>query len=328
MIAHGQAVSTLLQEWQASPSPQAAGLLHALIWNCVISYDAVQEACGKHVAYLFQEYQRILRSRPETRWRGKEFVLQRIKYFVAVYRDPEGSFLAAANLWCRFRSANQKNAAQQKIYAEEGRQVLGPFLEMLGMRELREELELWLTNLGRRRSKHADFQSGESGKRVYKTIVRQLSEHLPQIQFIQRQRPHSPGSPTADLLLNNSSTSNPQQILNIKILVETEEECYRVLYWLHKLYSPIEGGLADYIGVSRMNGYRGLQTAVQVLPDGELEDKTTKSQSSTHRVRVNFQICTYKMDEVNRLGLASLSMRKQLSLELPNVWWHDTDSEI
>ncbi|MBV7330503.1 HD domain-containing protein [Chloroflexi bacterium TSY] len=328
MVAHGQTVSTLLRTWQASPSLQAAGLLHALIWNCVIPVDAVQEACGEQVAYLCQEYQQILRSQPETRWRGKKFVLQRIRYFVAAYRDPEIAFLAAANLWCRFCTADQEKAAQQKIYAEEGRQVLSPFLEMLGMRELREKLEFWLNHLGRCRSKHTDFQSGETGKRVYETIVRQLSEHLPQIHFIQRQRPHSLGSPTTDPLLNTPSFSNTQQILNIEILVNTEEECYRALYWLHNLYSPIEGSLADYIGVSRVNGYRGLQTSVQVLPDGELEDKTTKIQTGTHRVRVNFQICTHQMDEVNRWGLAALSMRKQLSIELPNVWWHDTEQKF
>ncbi|MEZ4658763.1 MAG: HD domain-containing protein, partial [Caldilineaceae bacterium] len=137
IMSHSQTVAELLREWGASAELQAAGLLHSFLWNCVIEDREVIDACGEHVLFLCRQYQHILQRMPEARWRGKRVVLERIKYFVAAYCHFDLAFLAAADLWDRFRLALQSEPSQQRQYIQEGSQVLSPYLDFLGMRELK-----------------------------------------------------------------------------------------------------------------------------------------------------------------------------------------------
>lgn len=48
----------------------------------------------------------------------------------------------------------------------------------------------------------------------------------------------------------------------IRIITETEDECYRILGVLHAIYRPISGKFEDYIAAPKSNGYRSLHTSV------------------------------------------------------------------
>lgn len=74
---------------------------------------------------------------------------------------------------------------------------------------------------------------------------------------------------------------------SIKCLVNSREDCYRILYLLHK-FSPILGSFNDYIGGAQGNEYRAIHTSVFI---------------KNHVV--DFRICTKDMDYVNYYGITS-----------------------
>ncbi|MAG60573.1 hypothetical protein CL619_02185 [archaeon] len=74
----------------------------------------------------------------------------------------------------------------------------------------------------------------------------------------------------------------------IRIIVDSERECYETLGFLHEKYEPISGRLKDYIANQKPNGYQSIHTCILY------KDK-----------RVEVQIRTKEMDEVAEEGLAA-----------------------
>ncbi len=83
--------------------------------------------------------------------------------------------------------------------------------------------------------------------------------------------------------------SDIHDLVNFKIMVNTEEECYRTLGLIHKLYTPMNYKFKDYIASPKTNKYRSLHTTV-FAPDNRL---------------LQFQIKTKEMDDTNTYGLTA-----------------------
>jgi GTP pyrophosphokinase len=79
----------------------------------------------------------------------------------------------------------------------------------------------------------------------------------------------------------------------MRIIVETVDECYRVLGILHRLFIPLEGRIKDYIAQPKPNGYQSLHTTVMTYDDNDAE------------FIVEFQIRTREMHEFAEHGLAA-----------------------
>ena len=54
--------------------------------------------------------------------------------------------------------------------------------------------------------------------------------------------------------------------LALRIIVGTEDECYKALGIVHRHMHPVPGKLKDYIGAPKENGYRSIHTVVHPLP--------------------------------------------------------------
>ena len=78
-------------------------------------------------------------------------------------------------------------------------------------------------------------------------------------------------------------------LVNIKVILENEADCYKVLGLVHKCYPPMNNKFKDYIAVPKTNMYRSLHTTV-FGPDDKI---------------IQIQIKTKEMDEINTYGLAS-----------------------
>jgi len=75
----------------------------------------------------------------------------------------------------------------------------------------------------------------------------------------------------------------------LRVIVESEEECYQALETLHALWTPVEGRLKDYIHKPKANAYRSLHTVV------------TDEMGCSFEV----QIRTVEMHQVAEYGLAA-----------------------
>lgn len=78
-------------------------------------------------------------------------------------------------------------------------------------------------------------------------------------------------------------------LVALRIIVNTIEECYGALGVIHKLWRPLPGKIKDYIALPKPNGYQSLHTTVFCV-DGKITE---------------FQIRTTKMHDEAELGIAA-----------------------
>ncbi len=309
---HGQGVAQLLAAWYAPPTLQAAGLIHSFVWQGRITAEQIAETCGERVANLCQAYNKILQQEPVGPFRGNAHHLKRIKLFIAAYHDPALAFLGVASLWDHFILARQSEVRLQRHFSQEAENVLIPVLDMLGMWELKEEVEAWVMQQGAGRKDYQLLQkrltqTEETRSQAFELINGKLQPVLPGAELspklrtpVQIYRPHLPEKTHTELV----------QKLTVDLIAETEAGCYEALHWIHHFWKPVEGRLRDYVGSSKLNGYRCLQTEVIVpLPTGH--------------VRAHFHIRTQEMDTINRWGLAAVQMWPGHNLTLPQAWWSE-----
>ncbi len=170
-LAHAERTAQLLAQWGGSPALQAAGLLHEFMCIGILSSRTIAQHCGERVAFLCEQYCRLLHEPPPTQ-RGRTRARRRVQLFMAAYCDPELAFLAVAEAWARFQAIREGGSAQRAGFLEEGRHILGPFLEMLGMQALKDELDSWLGQV-------SPADPGLTG-----AMVRWLEAHLPDVQVV------------------------------------------------------------------------------------------------------------------------------------------------
>nr|MCU0923775.1 TGS domain-containing protein [Burkholderiaceae bacterium] len=289
-----------LAEWNAGEALQAAALLHTFVQQGVIDLQLVADRCGAPVAALCAGYRKLRTDPVEPGWSGNPLYLQRIRCYVAAYEAPELAFLCIAELLHRVRTGLAGDARQRRTAIDEGRLVLAPLLEMLGMFALRVELEEQLMAAEGRPS-----QIDDAGREASRILADELAALLPDTQIVvnryaQIHNMLGPGRGGAKLSL----------LPTLTLLVDDEAACYRVLHLVHSRYTPVDGGVVDTLYAPEINGYRSLNVwVVAPVPSG--------------RGRINFTITPKAQHEINEWGLAAHVMRHRIARPTPAAWWNE-----
>lgn len=344
---HALEVGGLLAEWGADAGLVQAGMLHEIVYQGLIEPDAVRASAGSRVAELCIFYAQVASQTPPTGWRGHPRSLRRTRIFAAAYQQPEVALLCAAHMWHSVvfpgsGSALARNVSPRSPSSPSGPShgtptslalsradvgsVLLPVLEMLGLGELRHQLEdhpaaaatlgsTWLQD------------AGAEAAALARTLEDALLPQQPQATVLLRYRPvlerasngDRPGAPADQR--SNLDRGAVQQSFAIRVIVPTIAACYQALEIVHHLHRPIEGAVQDTTPIAQVNGYRSLRTAVV-------------TQSGGSPVRLHIEIVTPEMDLVNRWGVAAFIfdwLRSQLGAAADDkawesAWWQGAAS--
>ncbi len=246
---------------------------------------------------------------------GDPFWLRRVRFYIAAYRNPLLAFLGIADRWDHWNVARQTDGNRRRRFLEEAERSTIPLLEMLGMGELKGELESWTLANGPRQRDYQRMQARLAQvdpllQQAYEIIQRKLESTLSDFQIAQ----HPPTlPPTLDPAQPDIAYS-----LSVHLLVKDEATCYQTLRRLHEIWQSVDGTILDTLSNCHLNGHRSLRTTVLMLV-------------GQNPLRVHFQICTPAMDEINRWGIMAILLRSRQSDHLPGAWWsrrHEGDAAI
>ncbi len=196
---------------------------------------------------------------------------------------------------------------KQKDKAKETLEILVPIAHRLGLSEIKKELEV----LSLKYYKPDAFKSVEAmlnnteeqRNNLLLHMKRRVSELLidNNIKFEIKARVKSIYS-IYNKMQKGKKFSELYDIYGIRIIVNTESECYQVLGIIHSKFKPLQNRFKDYIANPKVNMYRSLHTTVFGY-DGKLYE---------------IQIRTHEMDEVAERGIASHWSYKEKGKKMKN----------
>lgn len=272
-----------------------AALLHDVPEDTDKTIKDIEVNFGKKVAYLVEGITKLSKVYYKNDM-AKRQVDSLKKLFMHTAHDPRIILIKLADRTHNMRTLHFLDKPEKrKRIARETLEIFVPIANLLGIEELKSELEdLCFHEL---HSEEYDVLADRcksnrknNDERMDKTIAslhKELKKHG--INASVHGRIRNLYSLYKRLNGDLSRLAENENEIAIRILVSDKDECYQVLGVLHSMFKPKPGMFADYIAVPKRNGYRSLHTTVFGC-DG---------------VATSYQVRTHQMHLEAQYGIAS-----------------------
>lgn len=295
-ISHPLAVANILADWKMDSYSLAAGFLHDTVEDGAATKEDLLKEFGETVAALVVGVTKV----GEVKLRGsteEEFVENLRKMFLVMAKDLRVVLIKLADRMHNLQTLKFLPEEKQKRIAKETIEVYAPLAERLGMGEVKGQLEdlafpyllpseyAWLKDYSAAAYKEAEEHVSEAKKKLLlelakeniKPTIHGRAKHLFSL-YGKLLRPEF-----------NKDLSLIYDLVALRIIVATIDECYVALGVVHKTYRPVPSlGVSDYIALPKPNGYRSIHTRV-FGPGGRI---------------IEIQIRTEEMHEEAEYGVA------------------------
>lgn len=291
-IVHPLNVAIILTEIGADTQTLIAGLLHDVIEDCDCEREEIDERFGKEVGNLVYGVSKLGRINFSTE---NEYLIDYYKkIIVGMSEDVRVIIVKLADRLHNMRTLWALPPEKQKKIAKETLEILAPIGDHLGIHKIKSELE----DLALRYLKPDVFydiveklnktkvERDNTVNEMLKCVTNLLTDHG--IRHEIKGRAKSIYS-IYNKLNKGRKFSDIYDLLALRIIVDTEQECYLALGIIHSKFRPIPKRFKDYIAMPKVNMYQSLHTTVFGI-DGYLFE---------------IQIRTYEMDEIAENGIAS-----------------------
>ena len=288
-------VAYILAKLQAGPSTITAGLLHDVVEDTDVTIEEIKQRWGEQVAKLVDSLTKIQRLKL-SRMQGADFEAEdHRKIFIGMAKDIRVIIIKLADRLHNMRTLAALSPERQIAISKETMDVFVPIASRLGLDAIKCELaDLCLKYL--EPEKYDEINKLLAAKTKYlskslnafkKKLADILFEH--QIPFEITARVKSISSIYQKMYVKGRPFDAIYDILALRIITETEIQCYEILGLIHSVYAPVPGRFKDYIAMPKTNLYQSLHTTV-VSGDGNFYE---------------VQIRTKEMDEIAEAGVAA-----------------------
>lgn len=292
-VTHPERVAAVLAGMGMDADSVVAGLLHQAIEDAKTDRKAVEARCGERVALLVDEMARMASLKAKNKTIKAAETIRKMLF--SMTRDLRVIIIKLSDKLDNMRTLKWLPEDDRRRIAAECVDVFAPLADRLGISWMKDELEdLALKEINReafdqikllvaakKREREAFLERAkneiESASRAEGLSVEVMARAKHFYSIYQKMRKRAKGS---DELFDLSG---------VRVLCETEPDCYAVLGLVHGLWKPIDGRFKDYIAMPKSNGYRSLHTTVMAF-DGTL---------------LEIQIRTREMHRVAEFGVAS-----------------------
>lgn len=297
-ITHPLAVAAILIDWAMDIDTVLAGVLHDTVEDTDATLDEIESLFGRDVAFLVDGVTKVGQARAGMK-HLKHYLPQTTdnlsKLLIAISQDVRVIIIKLADRLHNLRTLQHMKPEKQQKIAKESLEVFATMADRLGMGQVRMQIEELafsyldphefnrLKNIMKKRLGKSTRKLGA----VRLEVEQRLQEE--NIDFEINGRVKSIYSLFKKLKKVDGNIDDIYDLMALRIIVHTKEECYRVLGILHSMYQPMIARIKDYISVPKPNGYQSLHTTV-ITPNKQI---------------VEFQIRTHEMHEYAERGLAA-----------------------
>ena len=294
-ISHPIAVAEILAGLELDTDSVCAALLHDTVEDCSdkTNLDYIEKEYGSEVALLVDGLTKDVQFNVADKEEAEIENLR--KMLIAMSKDIRVIFIKLCDRLHNMRTLDAKPEAKRRETALETMHVFAPLAHRLGMQKIKQELEglslSYLDPIGfgevqgdidRKYGQNRDFI-----ERCRESVSAKLKEY--NIKFTLEGRVKTVYSIYKKMYNQNKSFDEIYDFYALRIIVDTELECYTVLGIMHEIYKSIPGRFKDYISTPKPNLYRSLHTTV-IGHDG---------------IPFEVQIRTYEMHQIAEYGIAA-----------------------
>ena len=292
-IIHPVEVAKILVDLKADTHTIIAAFLHDILEDTDTKPEEIETRFGKDVLTLVQGVTKLGKLQFKSKEERQAENFRRL--FIAMANDIRIIFLKLADRLHNMRTLNFMAANKQQKIAQETLDIFAPLANRLGIGKIKAELEdLSLRYLEPEKYfEIAQLVSQTKAERemTVKLLIDQISKDVKKnginAQITGRAKHYY--SIYAKMKRLNIAFHELYDITAVRVIVDTERECYEVLGLIHSQFKPIPGRFKDYIAMPKGNMYQSLHTSVIGPRSKPLE----------------VQIRTWKMHEIAEYGVAA-----------------------
>ena len=290
-ILHPINVAYILATLKMDPLTIGCALIHEAISLKKMTYEEIEEMFGTDSANIVSSITKISNLRQTFKINNPE---KYRRIIVGLSENPATLFIKFADRLHNLRTLKVHDEVHQQYIIDETQNIYIPLAHRLGMKKMKSEMEdLCLQysdpkgyNDVLERINADKFELEKSLSRMKFEIMQILDAHNIKYEILSRVKSVRG---VYNKLKNGKKWEDIYDLLGLRVLVDTIEDCYRVVGLVQAKYSPIPNRFKDYIANPKPNLYQSLHTTVFG------EDKRI----------YELQVRTYEMDEIAEKGVAS-----------------------
>lgn len=291
-IQHPLNVAYILTTVYADYATICAALLHDTVEDTDVTLEDITRIFGPEISLLVNGVTKINKINFSTE--NEATIAYHRKIFVGLSEDVRVIILKLADRLHNMRTLWALSEERQKNNARETLDILTPIAHRLGIHKLKSELE----DLSLRYLKPDAFysiveklnQTKLERDQTVQDMLKEVSDLLNEHDIKHEIKGRAKSIYSIYKKLDKGRNFNDIfDLLALRILVDTEQECYVALGIIHSKYRPIPKRFKDYIARPKTNMYQSLHTTVFGI-DGYLFE---------------IQIRTHDMDQIAEYGIAS-----------------------
>ena len=294
-ISHPVAVAEIVVDLGLDTNSICAALLHDTVEDCSDKTDLkeIERRFGEEVALLVDGLTKM----PVLHIEDKEEAhIENIrKMLLAMSKDVRVIFIKLCDRLHNMRTLAVKPDPKRRATALETMYVYAPLAHRLGMRKLKHELEnlciSFLDPIGYEEiQRYIDEKYGEH-EELFHNVQEQIRKKVAEngIKFELSGRIKSAYSIYNKMYHQGKSFDEIYDFYAMRIIVDTELECYTALGLIHEMFKSIPGRFKDYISTPKPNLDRSVHTTV-IGSDG---------------IPFEVQIRTWEMHQVAEYGICA-----------------------
>ena len=291
-IIHPLNVAYILTRISADYETLSAGLLHDVVEDCNVSIDEIEEKFGHNIAILVDGVTKI--NKLNLSGTTEALINNQRKIIVGLSEDVRVIIIKLADRLNNMQTLFVHSEKKQKATARETLDILTPIADRLGINSIKQDFEEYCLRYLNSNEYYDIVEKLNATKAERDNSVAKMIESVSEL-LNKHDIKHEIFGRSKSIysiykkLEKGKRFSEIYDLLALRILVETEQDCYQALGIIHSKFRPKPKRFKDYIAMPKTNMYQSLHTTVFGI-DGQLYE---------------IQIRTYEMDRVAEYGIAS-----------------------
>ena len=266
-IIHPLCVAIILSQLELDKESIVAGILHDVVEDTIMTQEELEKEFGSEVALLVDGVTKLTRLKYKQDKLDEQAENLR-KMFLAMAKDIRVIMIKLADRLHNMRTMQYQSHEKQLEKSRETLDIYAPLAHRLGISKIKIELDdLAMKYLLPDVYKEIDrkvrlLRPGQESfiEDIKKEVETHLSNACIEAQVSGRVKHHF--SIYRKMVNQNKTLDEIYDIFALRIIVDTEQDCYGALGVIHEMYKPVPGRIKDYIAMPKANNYQSLHTTL------------------------------------------------------------------